>query len=236
MPPWLCPPGLPGRRSRAAQALVAPAGAKLPRTLSAGKDPGTGDKVIALSKAVRPHHRPTGWLAGAGKVLTFTVVLWEHQKRPGLGVAAFSPKQPSRAPQAQEAGAFWVHRPKGLSIRNLFIPLRKVAAVFLRWVRWGRTLVLACVTEKVPPADFDSLRGERGCFACCSVAPFHCGCRLVVFWWPFLGWCVTEDVYSLTASPAGGSLSGSPESNQRATRATPWTRRPKASVAWGALL
>ena len=27
----LCPPGLPGRRSRAAQALVAPAGAKLPR-------------------------------------------------------------------------------------------------------------------------------------------------------------------------------------------------------------
>ena len=28
----LCPPGLPGRRSRAAQALVAPAGAKLPRT------------------------------------------------------------------------------------------------------------------------------------------------------------------------------------------------------------
>ena len=100
----LCPPGLPGRRSRAAEALVAPAGAKLPRMLSAGKDPGTGDKVIALSKAVRPHHRPTGWLAGAGKVLTFTVVLWEHQKRPGLGVAAFSPKQPSRAPKAQEAG------------------------------------------------------------------------------------------------------------------------------------
>ena len=30
----LCPPGPPGRRSRAAQALVAPAGAKLPRTLS----------------------------------------------------------------------------------------------------------------------------------------------------------------------------------------------------------
>ena len=23
-------------------------------------------------------------------------------------------------------------------------------------------------------------------------------------WWPFLGWCVTEDVYSLTAYPAGG--------------------------------
>ena len=31
-PTGLCPPGLPGRRSRAAQALVAPAGAKLPRT------------------------------------------------------------------------------------------------------------------------------------------------------------------------------------------------------------
>ena len=24
------------------------------------------------------------------------------------------------------------------------------------------------------------------------------------FLWPFLGWCVTEDVYSLTAYPAGG--------------------------------
>ena len=23
-------------------------------------------------------------------------------------------------------------------------------------------------------------------------------------WWPFLGWCVTEEVYSLTAYPAGG--------------------------------
>ena len=35
----MCPPGLPGRRSRAAQALVAPAGAKLPRTLSASAEP-----------------------------------------------------------------------------------------------------------------------------------------------------------------------------------------------------
>ena len=24
------------------------------------------------------------------------------------------------------------------------------------------------------------------------------------FWWPFLGWCVTENVHSLTACPAGG--------------------------------
>ena len=33
---------------------------------------------------------------------------------------------------------------------------------------------------------------------------FVVGGRLVVFLWPFLGWCVTEDVYSLTAYPAGG--------------------------------
>ena len=33
---------------------------------------------------------------------------------------------------------------------------------------------------------------------------FVVGGRLVVFWWPFLGWWVTEEVYSLTAYPAGG--------------------------------
>ena len=79
----------------------------------------------------------------------------------------------------------------------------------MRWVRWGRPLVLVaflrqCITEKVPPADFDSLRGERGRFVCCPVAPFRCGGQAGGFLWPFLGWWVTEEVYSLTAYPAGG--------------------------------
>ncbi len=45
----LSPPGLPGRRSRAAQALVAPAGAKLPRTLSASAEPIPRSRPIRLS-------------------------------------------------------------------------------------------------------------------------------------------------------------------------------------------
>ena len=60
----LCPPGLPGRRSRAAQALVAPAGAKLPRTLTTCKSLGIGDKVFALTKAVRPHKKSIYVIAG----------------------------------------------------------------------------------------------------------------------------------------------------------------------------
>ena len=36
---------------------------------------------------------------------------------------------------------------------------------------------------------------------CCSVSLWG---QVGGFLWPFLGWCVTEDVYSLTAYPAGG--------------------------------
>ena len=36
---------------------------------------------------------------------------------------------------------------------------------------------------------------------CCSVSLWGIGWW---FLWPFLGWCVTENVYSLTACPAGG--------------------------------
>ena len=50
----LCPPGPPGRRSRAAQALVAPAGAKLPRTtiITAG--------LVFLAQALPFCCRPSG--------------------------------------------------------------------------------------------------------------------------------------------------------------------------------
>ena len=65
----------------------------------------------------------------------------------------------------QLAGAFWVHRPKSLLVSILPILVAKGASGF-------------CV-GKVPPADFDYLRGQ-GCFVCCSVAPFRCRGRLVV--------------------------------------------------------
>jgi hypothetical protein len=58
--------------------------------------------------------------------------------------------------------------------------------------------------DKVPPAGFDSLRWVWGCFVCRSVASFCCRGRVVVSLWPFLGWCVTENVPALTACPAGG--------------------------------
>ena len=50
----LCPPGLPGRRSRAAQALVAPAGAKLPRTTI------TKAGLVFLAQALPFCCRPSG--------------------------------------------------------------------------------------------------------------------------------------------------------------------------------
>ena len=50
----------------------------------------------------------------------------------------------------------------------------------------------------MPPADFDSLRGERGRFVCCSVALFRCGGRLVVLV-AFLEQCVTENIHASTA-------------------------------------
>ena len=43
-------------------------------------------------------------------------------------------------------------------------------------------------------------------FVCCSVAPFRCGGGVVVSLWPFLGWCVTENVCALTACPAGDHI------------------------------
>ena len=82
----------------------------------------------------------------------------EAQTAAGPRGRRYLPKTACRAPQALEAGAFWDHRPKSLSVRSLAVLLRTVSSVFV-WV-WG--------------------------------------------WWPFLGWCVTEDVYSLTACPAGG--------------------------------
>ena len=57
----LCPPGLPGRRSRAAQALVAPAGAKLPRTAI------TTAGLVFLAQALPFCCRPSG--RGFGQLL-----------------------------------------------------------------------------------------------------------------------------------------------------------------------
>ena len=88
----------------------------------------------------------------------------EAQTAAGVRGRAFLPKTARRAPQALEAGAFWVHRPKSLSVRSLAVLLRRVLAVFYRWVGVAGQAVL------------------------------------VAFLKPY----VTEDVYSLTAYPAGG--------------------------------
>ena len=61
-----------------------------------------------------------------------------------------------------------------------------------------------CITGKVPPADFDSLRGNVGALFVVLLLRFVVGGQLGGFLWPFLGWYVTEDVHSLTACPAGG--------------------------------
>ena len=82
----------------------------------------------------------------------------KRKPRPGLGVAAFSPKQPAARRRRWRRAHFGFTGLKGLFIRSLAVLLRTVSPVFV-WV-W--------------------------------------------VWWPFLGWCVTEDVYSLTAYPAGG--------------------------------
>ena len=55
----------------------------------------------------------------------------------------------------------------------------------------------------MPPADFDSLRGNVGALFVALLPRFAVGTGRW-FLWPFLGWCVTENVYSLTAYPAGG--------------------------------
>ena len=88
----------------------------------------------------------------------------EAQTAAGVRSRAFLPKTARRAPQALEAGAFWVHQPKSLVICSLSILLRRVLAVFYRWVGVAGQVVL------------------------------------VAFLKPY----VTEDVYSLTACPAGG--------------------------------
>ncbi len=51
----------------------------------------------------------------------------EAQTAAGVRSRAFLPKTARRAPQALEAGAFWVHQPKSLSVRSFSVLLRRVA-------------------------------------------------------------------------------------------------------------
>ena len=80
----LCPPGLPGRRSRAAQALVAPAGAKLPRTtmITAG--------LVFLARALPFCCRPSGrgfvqLLSGEAGGYCGYVAVWRGSANRGRG-------------------------------------------------------------------------------------------------------------------------------------------------------
>ena len=112
----MCPPGLPGRRSRAAQALVAPAGAKLPRTaiIMAG--------LVFLAQALPFCCRPSGrgfyrrLFGEDGPMAGCCSACQEAQTAAGVRCSRFLPKTARRAPQALEAGAFWDHRPKSLAL------------------------------------------------------------------------------------------------------------------------
>ena len=127
----LCPPGPPGRRSRAAQALVAPAGAKLPRTaiITAG--------LVFLARALPFCCRPSGRgferlrVGEDGPMAGCRPTGQEAQTAAGPRGRRYLPKTARRAPQALEAGAFWDHRPKSLLVCTLPVLLQRVFAVFL---------------------------------------------------------------------------------------------------------
>ena len=80
-----------------------------------------------------------------GAIAVYYLPNGEAQTAAGVRGRAFLPKTARRAPQALEAGAFWVHWPKCLSIRSLAVLLRRVLAVF-----------------KVPPADLIPCGGSGG--------------------------------------------------------------------------
>ena len=98
----------------------------------------------------------------------------EAQTAAGVRGRAFLPKTARRAPQALEAGAFWVHRPKRLSVCSLAVLLRRGLAVFA---------LGGGVLFKVPPADFDSLRGSVGALLVVLLLRFVAGAG----WWFFGG-------------------------------------------------
>jgi hypothetical protein len=51
-----------------------------------------------------------------GAIAVFRPAGQEAQTAAGVRSSRFLPKTARRAPQALEAGAFWVHRPKGLAV------------------------------------------------------------------------------------------------------------------------
>ena len=71
-----------------------------------------------------------------GAIAVFRPAGQEAQTAAGVRGRAFLPKTARRAPQALEAGAFWDHQPKSLSLRSLAVLLRTVSSVFV-WVWFG---------------------------------------------------------------------------------------------------
>ncbi len=65
-----------------------------------------------------------------GAIAVFRPPGGEAQTAAGPRGRRYLPKTARCAPQALEAGAFWDHRPKSLSIRSLAVLLRKVACCF----------------------------------------------------------------------------------------------------------
>ncbi len=85
----------------------------------------------------------------------------KRKPRPGLGVGPFSPKQPAARRRRWRQAHFGTTGLKACPFAAYLSFCERWPAVFLRWVRWGRPLVLACVTEKVPPADLIPCGGKN---------------------------------------------------------------------------
>ena len=76
------------------------------------------------------------FLVRMGPIAVFLPPCQEAQTAAGVRGRAFLPKTARCAPQALEAGAFWDHQPKSLSLRSLAVLLRTVSSVFV-WVWFG---------------------------------------------------------------------------------------------------
>ena len=79
------------------------------------KSLGIGDKVFALTKAVRPHKKSIYVIAGQKSFPPLQPIV-RAPTAAGPRRSRYLPKTARRAPQALEAGAFWDHRPKNPAV------------------------------------------------------------------------------------------------------------------------
>ena len=162
----------------------------------------SGNETTCPTGCARPGYRA----AGPGPRRPWS--LPQERNSPGrYHLNGAYPKEPSIRPQAAvlgsgvwvRMGAIAVFRPPGGEAQTAAGPrgrryLPKTACRCNWRAHFGFTGLKACPFAaclsfcerclrffcggKVPPADFDSLRGDVGAFFCCSVTPFRCGGRV----------------------------------------------------------